>query len=439
MSSTGGQTAKRSGPGTGLPPSCDVVVIGGGIVGMSAAFELSKRGASVVLIERDRLGADQSGRNLGFVRQQGRALAELPLMMAANKRWGRLSEELGSDIEWQVGGNLRLTNDPDQAARYEAWALMAADRGLDTTVVSDAEIRSILSAGAGRWLLGIFTASDGHANPVATCRAYELALRTRGVPLVEGVPAEAVVTTGGRVTGVRTSIGEISAPSVVLAAGSFSAKLARSVGLEIPQRLVRQTVVLTEPVAPVTRVAAWTGDLFIRQDRSGSLRLAGATRSEVVLEPSSLGHLGPFLKSYLANRSQLRLNIAPKSLARTAYRVVGRAGGDLLAPAPDPEDVAFCLERIRGYVPELGDIRLRRAWAGEIDATPDALPVLDAPVAPVGLVVATGMSGHGFGIAPVIGEVVAGLVSAEEVSFDLRPFRSSRFHDGSTLEPAHLL
>jgi glycine/D-amino acid oxidase-like deaminating enzyme len=429
----------RSGARSGLEPRCDVVVIGGGILGLASAYELDRAGASVVVLERDRLGAGQSGRNLGFVRQQGRAAAELPLMMAANQRWRRLSEELGADIEWQMGGNLRLTNDPAQAARYEEWAKLAADRGLDTRVVSDEEIRSILSTTAGDWLLGIFTASDGHVNPVATCQAYEQALRSRGVHLVEGMPVDAIVTAGGRVTGVRTSLGEISAPAVVLAAGTFSARLARSIGVEIPQKFVRQTVLLTEPVPPVTRTAAWTGDLFIRQDKSGSLRLAGATRSEVVLDASALRHTRLFLRSYLANRSQLRLRVDPRGLARAAARVVGSAGGDVAVPAPDGDDVAFCLQRIRRYFPDLADIRLLRAWAGEIDATPDSLPVLDAAAGPSGLVIATGMSGHGFGVSPVIGEIVAALVNGKDVPFDLRPFRTSRFHDGSLLEPAHLL
>ncbi|HLN06479.1 MAG TPA: FAD-binding oxidoreductase [Acidimicrobiales bacterium] len=425
--------------GSGLPARCDVVLIGGGILGLASAYELDRRGASVVLLERDRFGAAQSGRNLGFVRQQGRAAAELPLMMAANQRWRHLSEELEADLEWQMGGNLRLTDDPEQAVRYEDWAKQAADRGLDTRVVNDQEIRSILSATAGDWLLGIFTASDGHANPVATCQAYERALRSRGVPLVEGVAAKAILTSGGRVTGVRTAIGEIVAPCVVLAAGSFSAKLARAVGVEIPQRFVRQTVVLTEPVLPLTRTAAWTGDLFIRQDKSGSLRLAAATRNEVVLDASSLRHTRLFLQSYLANRKQLRVRVDPKSLARAATRLLGSAGGDVAAPAPDGDDVAFCLQRIRRYFPDLPDLRVLRAWAGEIDATPDALPVLEVSSAPSGLVVATGMSGHGFGVAPVVGEVVAALVNGEDVPFDLKPFRSSRFTDGSILEPAHLL
>lgn len=408
-------------------------------MGLASAYELERRGASVVLLERDRVGAAQSGRNLGFVRQQGRAVAELPLMMAANRRWRQLSEELDAEVEWQMGGNLRLTNDHDQAARYEDWARMAAGRGLDTRVVSKSEIGSILSATAGDWLLGIFTASDGHANPVATCAAYEGRLRSAGVPIVEGVGAEAIVTSAGKVSGVTTALGEISAPSVVLAAGSASTKIARAVGLDIPQRLVRQTVVLTEPVPPLTQAAAWTGDLFIRQDKSGSLRLAASTRNEVLLDASSLKHTRTYLRSYLANRSQLRLRVDPKSLARAATRMLSSAGADLGVPAPDGEDIAFCLRRIRNYFPALAAVRVLRAWAGEIDATPDALPVLDAPAGVPGLVLATGMSGHGFGVSPVVGEIVAGLVNGDNIPFDLRPFRASRFQDGSVLEPAHLL
>ena len=100
----------------GLPERCDAVVVGGGVLGLSSAYELARRNLSVVLIESGRVGARQSGRNLGFVRQQGRALAELPMMMTANQRWRGLGDELGSDVEWQMGGNLRLTNDPKLAS-----------------------------------------------------------------------------------------------------------------------------------------------------------------------------------------------------------------------------------------------------------------------------------------------------------------------------------
>src|SRR5215470_18554265 len=154
----------------GLPERCDAVVVGGGVLGLASAYELAGRNLSVVLVDGGRVGGRQSGRNLGFVRQQGRAPAELPMMMAASQRWPGLGGELGSDVELRMGGNLRLTNDPELAGRYERWAADAAALGLDSRVVSDAEVKSILPGVSGKWLLGVFTASDGQADPVATCR-----------------------------------------------------------------------------------------------------------------------------------------------------------------------------------------------------------------------------------------------------------------------------
>lgn len=142
MSAKGARNARVQ----ALPLRRDVVVIGGGIVGLASAFELARRGASVLVIEQDRAGSKQSGRNLGFVRQQGRAFPELAIMMEANRRWRSLSAELGKDVEWVMGGNLRLTNDPELAASYESWVKVAASLGLDSRVVSDHEIASILGA-----------------------------------------------------------------------------------------------------------------------------------------------------------------------------------------------------------------------------------------------------------------------------------------------------
>jgi glycine/D-amino acid oxidase-like deaminating enzyme len=423
----------------GLPQRCDAVVVGGGVLGLSSAYELARRGLSVVLVESGRVGGRQSGRNLGFVRQQGRAPAELPMMMAANQRWRGLAGELGSDVEWRMGGNLRLTNDPEQAGRYERWAADAASLGLDSRVVSRAEMASILPGVTEKWLLGIFTASDGHADPGATCRAYAAALRARGVQVCEGVPVRKITVAGGSVTGVTTPFGELKAGVVVLAAGSSSARLARGAAIEIPQQLVSQTVILTEPVPEVTRAAAWTGELFIRQDARGCLRLAASTRNEIVLDPAGILHAGRFLASYLANRSRLRVPLDPASLARAVLQPVQSSRGGELPPRPRFDDVRFCLDRAQRYFPGLRALRLRRAWAGEIEVTPDALPVIDGGGGPSGLVVATGMSGHGFGLAPIVGKVVADIAEGAETGFDLRPFRLARFRDGSRLEPVHLL
>ncbi|MGH9303486.1 MAG: NAD(P)/FAD-dependent oxidoreductase [Acidimicrobiales bacterium] len=422
-----------------LPKSRDVVVVGGGILGLASAYELARRGLSVLVIESYRTGAAQSGLNLGFVRQQGRDPAELPLMMAANRRWRSLSAELGADTEWVMGGNLRLTKDGSLAVRYEEWVRLASSIGLDSRVVTGEEVNTILCAETGGFEIAIFTPSDGHADPVATCAAYASAARCNGAEIVEGVAVTGLERTGSRISGVSTAIGEVRARAVVVAAGAGSARLCRSVGVRFPQRLVRQSVVLTEPVKALTKAAAWTGELFVRQDVQGRLRLAGATRNEIVLDPGGIRDAPRFLASYFANRSQLRIRADRARLLRAAGRSLLAPTGDAHLPVADPEDIIYCLRTAARMFPALAELRLQRAWAGEIDSTPDALAVLDAPVEHPGLVLATAMSGHGFGLSPAVGSVVAALVAGEEPGFDLRPFRLARFHDGSHLEPAHLL
>src|SRR5260370_367613 len=132
-----GQALLMAVPGAApaIPSEADVVVVGGGILGVASAYQLARRGLGVVLLEKAEIGRAQSGRNLGFVRQQGRAAEELPLMIASNALWRRLEDELDADLEWTQGGNLRLADDPAQAANYEEWARIGADFGLGTRVV----------------------------------------------------------------------------------------------------------------------------------------------------------------------------------------------------------------------------------------------------------------------------------------------------------------
>src|SRR5262249_6963440 len=158
-------TSAQPGPAArpvGLPERCDAVVVGGGVLGLSSAYELARRGLSVVLVGSGQAGGRAARPEPGIGRPPGRAPAPTAMVVAANPRGRGLAGELGSDVEWQMGGNLRLTNDPEQAGRYERWAADAASLGLDSRVVSRAEMASILPGVTEKWLLGIFTASDGH-------------------------------------------------------------------------------------------------------------------------------------------------------------------------------------------------------------------------------------------------------------------------------------
>jgi len=419
------------------PSEADVVVVGGGILGVASAYQLARRGLGVVLLEKGQIGGAQSGRNLGFVRQQGRAPEELPLMIASNALWRRLEDELDADLEWTQGGNLRLADDPAQAANYEEWARIGADFGLGTRVLTDDQVREILPGVSRSWLMAIFTPTDGHADPLKTTKALAGAAMRSGARLLEGCGVTSILSAGGRVLGVETQRGTIRAPAVVLAAGVASARLARSIGLDVPQRVVRSTVVLTGPLPQVTRCAVWAGSLAFRQTREGRFVLGPGGAADVDMRLEIFQYLRWFMPTYLRNRHQLRLRFRPGVFLASLRR--GAAGALEPEPEPNRADTRRCLDLLRDFFPQLEPVVGARAWAGNIDGTPDALPIIDTPSHPSGLVVAAGCSGHGFGLGPIIGVVVADLVTRGTTDFDLSALRLSRFAEGTMRPARHLL
>lgn len=422
-----------------LPHRADAVVVGGGIVGLTAAYELAEQGLEVCLLDKSEAGSAQSTRNWGFIRQQGRSVEELPLMIEANRMWLELEARLGCDMDWVQGGNLRLTDSPDRAEDYHRWIDTARSFGLDSRVVRAEEVEQIMPGFAGRYLMAIFTPSDGQVNPVKAVAGYVRALRALGVEIYENYRATAIVTAAHRVVGVLTDDGFIGTSNVVLAAGAGSKALLRSVGLEVPFQFVGQTVALTTAVPKLTDACVWTGEIGFRQARSGGIVLSSGGRGDVKVDIDSLAsllsprQLSQALPMYWKNREYFR--IRPREVIG-ALR--SRRKGRLFEDVPRYSDVAYSLETLSRYFPELRcDVTM--AWAGTIDGTPDALPVLDAVHQPSGLVIATGMSGHGFGIAPAVGRIVADLVTRGSSSHDLRPFRLQRFRDGGAKAPQHLL
>src|SRR5688572_24694358 len=149
----------------------DVVVVGAGIVGCAGAYFLARRGVRVVVVERGPVPGEQSRKNWGFVRQQGRDPVEVPLMMEANRIWRDLERELGADIEWVQGGNLALAADEHRMALLEQWLPIARQFGLDTRLLRPRELATVVPGLGGTWAGGMYTPSDGHADPVKATEA----------------------------------------------------------------------------------------------------------------------------------------------------------------------------------------------------------------------------------------------------------------------------
>ncbi len=437
------QTAVHSKP---LEPETDVVVIGAGIVGCASAYYLARRGLRVTLLEQGDSAGEQSRKNWGFVRQQGRDPAEVPLMMESNRIWREMETEFEADIEWTQGGNLALAANEDRLALFEEWLDVAREHNLDTRLLTAREIAEVLPGIEGTWLGGLYTPSDGHADPAKTTDAMLRAAERFGANIQTGCAVQRILTQDNNVRGVSTTRGDIRARYVVCAAGGWSSRLVRSLGISLPQRWVRATVARTTSAPPITDAGVWAPTVSFRQRRDGTFTIAAGGAADHDLTLESLRHIGLFLPNYWRNRNLFTFRFgrpfwrdlagrltSSKALKQTLQHDRGPG------PLPNPAKVERSLGELGRLFPALESLTVTESWAGYIDATPDAVPVIgEAPTHP-GLIIATGFSGHGFAMGPIAGRLVSELVCDGQPSFDLQAFRLTRFAEEGAGKPKNVL
>jgi glycine/D-amino acid oxidase-like deaminating enzyme len=424
----------------------DVVVIGAGIIGCAAAYYLARRGARVVVVERGPVPGEQSRKNWGFVRQQGRDPLEMPLVIEANRMWRGLERELGADVEWIAGGNLALAADDARMARFEAWLPVAREFGLETRLLRARDLGAVVPGLAGGFVGGMHTPGDGHADPEKATDAFARAARAHGASLHLNCAVQGVTTAAGAVSGVVTEHGAIRTPTVVCAAGAWSARLARTLGLSLPQRWVRGTVARTTAAPAVTACAVWGPGVAFRQRRDGSFNIAagGALDHDITLD--SLRQLRFFLPNFWRNKALFRFHVGRPLLTSLAGVLPGSAArrqplvwDRSLEPQPNPEKVRRSFTELQRMLPSLPPLGIAKRWAGYIDAAPDLVPVLGEVPQPRGFVLATGFSGHGFAMGPIAGRLVSELVLDGKPSLDISGFRFSRFAEGAIGQPRNVL
>jgi glycine/D-amino acid oxidase-like deaminating enzyme len=431
----------------GMPGTAGgVIIVGGGIIGCSTAYYLAKLGVPVTVYEKERVGAAQSGQNWGFVRQQGRDPLEIPLMIEGIRIWRDLEAEIGMDVEWTQAGNLGIAVTPQKLALFEGWARQAREHGLATRMLSAAEVSAMIPGMQGTWLGGMFTESDGHAEPQKAAPAIAAAARKLGATIVEGCAVNAIELSGGAVSGVQTERGLVPASCVVACGGAWTGKLLRPLGVPLPQRMVRSTVSRTAPVAPISRIGVWAPGVAFRQRRDGRVNLGGGgwTDHDVTLE--SLRDLRLFMPNYWKNRKLFQFHFGMPFVRDLVSRIPGThswrhrfAEPAQNAAVANARKCARTASEFQKMFPTLGRVAINESWAGYIDATPDAVPVISAVDKVPGLVVAAGFSGHGFGMGPVSGRLVAELVSGGKTSLDISGFRLSRFADGTFGKPRSVM
>ena len=428
-----------------LPSEVDVVVIGGGIAGTASAYFLAKQGVSVLLCEKGRVAGEQSSRNWGWVRQQGRDWAELPIMIEANRIWRGLATETGdADLAFTQTGCLYLIETKAQQAKYEAWYEMALRHQLGTKLLSKSELDAQFPGIAGNWLGAMTTPSDGCAEPFVAVPALARAARRAGALVRESCAVRTLDVQAGRVAGVITEHGRVRTDRVLVAGGAWSTHFLANAGLDLPQLAVRSTVARTTP-GPASYVGNISSPgLTLRRRRDGGYTVATGDLAEHYLSMNSFRYLPKYTNLLKASGKHVRIRLGAPKHYPGAWATPRRWTGDdtspfermrVVNPAPSPIVIARINERLAKRFPAIGGLKVAEAWAGMIDVTPDAVPVLGEDHRLPGLYLATGLSGHGFGIGPAIGRIMADALRGRSPGHDLNRFRSSRFSDGSPIVP----
>ncbi len=429
-------------PATGIPETAAVVIIGGGIVGVSTAWYLAKQGVSVVLCEKGHIAGEQSGRNWGWVRVQGRDVREIPMMLESLRIWNDLDQNIGEDVGFTRGGCLFTARTDKQLQEMAAWLDIAATYGIESSLLSRSELRKYVQGSAIDWAGALYTASDGRAEPHVAAPAIARAAAREGAAILTGCAARGIETTGGSVSAVVTEHGSINTRTVLCAGGAWTSLFCRSLGIDVPQLKVKGVVARTAPAYAVLNGNVFDDSLGIRRRADGGYTVAHGGVLEHPVTPSSFRYFGKFFPALKHELKILRLSFGsefvkewrtPRTWPLDAPSPFEAAR--VLNPKPTPRVLKGIRRNLDRMFPQLGSVPLVESWAGMIESSPDVVPIIDAIDSLPGFYVATGFSGHGFGIGPGAGKAIAGMLTGTDSGIDISAFRLQRFFDGSPILP----
>ena len=426
---------------TTLPPKADIVVIGGGIIGTSAALELAERGLSVVLCEKGKIAAEQSSRNWGWVRKMGRDPRELPLIIESLKIWETINARAGAETGFRKSGILYTCADAAEVARNESWLDYSRPYQLDTRMLSAAETATLLPGMKTKFAGALYTASDGRAEPQKAAPAIARAAQAKGAVVVENCAVRSIEKSSGRVSGVVTERGRIDCNGVVLAGGAWSNLFCGNLGIDLPQLKVMNSVLRTEPLEGLPETATWSSNYAFRKRLDGGYTIADGDANDVEIVPNTFRYMSKFAPALRSQWKALRIHLSGAFFHEwntprhwKADDVTPFEKQRTLDPVPNKRATEGALKRLIEAHPGFAAAKIAQHWAGMIDVTPDAVPVISPVDTLPGFIIATGFSGHGFGIGPAAGKLAADLVTNARPVVDPKDFRLSRFFDGSKIE-----
>lgn len=416
-----------------LPNATEVVIIGGGIAGITTAYYLALAGVPAVVCEKGRIAGEQSSRNWGWIRKQQRDPRELPGIIQSLRLWQDIADRAG-DIGFHVGGVTTIAETDRKLETLEAWLEHARLHQLDTHMLSSEETDRLLGQSGRRFKGALTTPSDARAEPRLAVPAIARLARQEGAVILEGCAVRTVERASGRVSGVVTERGRIGCSTVVLAGGAWSSLMMRHLGLDLPQLTVKASVQRTTPAPLITESALGTTGASIRRRADGGYTVARVGASTFHITPRAFRHMKAFLPALKEQISELKFRIGRPFLDEImtsprwkADEITPFEKQRTLDPPPDHALLDDVLTSAKRNFPKLQDAKPAERWAGMIDVMADEVPVLGPVPGIPGLLIATGLSGHGFGFGPAAGHAIAALARGKTPSFDLHEFRLERF------------
>ncbi len=429
-----------------VPAKTGVVVIGGGIIGACTAFFLARKGVPVVLCEKGEIAGEQSSRNWGWCRKMGRDPRELPLAIEALRLWPDMNSFAGAETGFRRSGIAYLCRTEEDIHKRQSWLELAGKPNqLDTRMLTRDETARMLPGLSGAWLGALWTASDGRAEPALAAPAIAEAARGLGAAILTNCAVRGVETRAGAICGVVTERGAIACDRVVLAGGVWSRLFCRPLRLRLPQLKVLSSVMRTEPLDGGPEASAGGYGFGMRKHLDGGYSVASWSSNVVDIVPDTLRFMRDFLPARRMRGKELKLRLGRRFLTELAqprrWALDGASPFEavrMLDPAPHQPMLEQARAAVTQAFPVFHTMKIARSWGGMIDVTPDAVPIISDVDGFRGFFIATGFSGHGFGIAPAAGRLMAELVTGETPVVDPSPFRYSRFSDGSKPSPSPL-
>jgi glycine/D-amino acid oxidase-like deaminating enzyme len=423
-----------------LPGPVDVVVIGGGIVGTSTALFLQQKGFRVALCEKGVIAGEQSSRNWGWCRAMGRDAREIPLIQESLRIWKRMEGLVGHDVGFRACGIAYPATTPEELDAHAPWLEHSKIHQLGSRILTADELQSLMPGLTGDFAGALYTPGDGRAEPARAAPAIARAVIAGGGTVLTNCAVRAVETTAGRVSGVVTESGTIDAGAVVLAGGAWSRLLCGNMDLDLPQLKVLGSVLRTAPITGGPEISAAGSDYGFRKRADGGYSLAHGGLSTFDITPDAFRLFTAFLPALRSEYKGLKLRLSRRFVDE--FRQKRRWAADAVSPFEDtrildPEPgarlLAAAMAAFRRLHPAFAEAREAQRWGGLIDVTPDAVPVISDVAALPGFFIATGFSGHGFGLGPGAGRMMAEIVAGDTPVVDPTPFRFSRFADGSPI------